>query len=296
MTETHTLVTRELTPVVGAEVLDVDVDRLRNDEDLPRAVAAALEKFHVLLFRELHIDDETQVAFCKKWGPVQSQADFSRRLTPGQSVPEDLHPEIFEVSWNPDNPYGDQLRGNVFWHLDGILNSDRPTKAAMMSAKVVTPAGQGGETEFASSYGAYDLLSDEEKERYADLRAVYSFEATQRRVFPDPTDEQVAEWRNREISTREHPLVWTHADGRRSLVLGGHQDHVVGMEVEEGRALLDDLLDRATSPDRVYSHTWSVGDTVIWNNYGVYHRARPFDPSTRRRMHRTTILGNEPIR
>lgn len=36
------------------------------------------------------------------------------------------------------------------------------------------------------------------------------------------------------------------------------------MDLDEGRALLAELLDRATRPDLVYSHQWSVGDTVIW--------------------------------
>ena len=71
-------------------------------------------------------------------------------------------------------------------------------------------------------------------------------------------------------------------------------DHVVGMDPDEGRALLDDLLDRATQPDRVYRHAWSVGDTVIWDNRGVLHRAAPTTPSPRE-MLRTTILGDEPI-
>ena len=78
---------------------------------------------------------------------------------------------------------------------------------------------------------------------------------------------------------KEHPLVWTHQSGRRSLVLGATTSHVVGMDVDEGRALLDDLLARATTPDRVYRHEWTVGDMVIWDNRGVLHRACPYDPT-----------------
>ena len=63
----------------------------------------------------------------------------------------------------------------------------------------------------------------------------------------------------------------------------------------EGRALLAELLDRATQPDLVYSHEWSVGDTVIWDNNGVLHRAAPYDPDSPREMLRTTVLGDEPI-
>jgi alpha-ketoglutarate-dependent sulfate ester dioxygenase len=67
------------------------------------------------------------------------------------------------------------------------------------------------------------------------------------------------------------------------------------MNRNEGRALLDDLLARATVPDMVYSHSWSIGDTVIWDNRGVLHRAAPYDPESQREMLRTTVLGDEPI-
>jgi len=103
----------------------------------------------------------------------------------------------------------------------------------------------------------------------------------------------VAAWQMRKPS--EHPLVWTHRDGRRSLVLGASTDHVVGMGRDDGRDLLDSLLARSTAPDRVYRHEWSVGDTVMWDNRGVLHRALPYEPTSPREMFRTTVLGDEPI-
>jgi alpha-ketoglutarate-dependent taurine dioxygenase len=90
-------------------------------------------------------------------------------------------------------------------------------------------------------------------------------------------------------------LIWTHKSGRRSLVIGATTDHVVGMSRDEGRALLDGLLHRATRPERVYRHEWSVGDTVIWDNRGVLHRVEPYDLTSPREMLRTTLLGDEPI-
>jgi alpha-ketoglutarate-dependent taurine dioxygenase len=119
-------------------------------------------------------------------------------------------------------------------------------------------------------------------------------EASQRRRHPRPTEDQLDRWRARPIS--EHPLVWTHRDGRKSLVLGTSCDHVVGMDVDDGRALLDRLLTWTTRPDRVYRHVWSVGDTVIWDNRGVVHRAIPYGAESGREMLRTTVLGDEPIR
>jgi alpha-ketoglutarate-dependent taurine dioxygenase len=154
-------------------------------------------------------------------------------------------------------------------------------------------AASGGETEFASTYAAYDALTEDEQQEFLQIRVVHTFEAAQRLANPDPSPEELALWRKR--PAKVHPLVWRHRSGRRSLVLGATASHVDGMDVEQGRALLLDLLDRATAPERVYRHEWAVGDLVIWDNRGVLHRALPYDASSARDMHRTTIAGEEPI-
>jgi alpha-ketoglutarate-dependent taurine dioxygenase len=163
--------------------------------------------------------------------------------------------------------------------------------ATVLSAVAV--AESGGQTEFASTYAAYDDLPAAEQAELSALRVVHSLEASQRLAFPDANEKLVAAWRTRKTAT--HPLVWTHRDGRKSLVLGASTDHVVGREPTESRALLDDLLRRATAPDRVYRHEWAPGDTVIWDNRGVLHRAVPYESTSPREMLRTTILGDEPI-
>jgi len=122
---------------------------------------------------------------------------------------------------------------------------------------------------------------------------VHTIEATQRRLNANPTDEELAMWRSR--PAKEQPLIWRHQNGRRSVVLGPTADHVVGMDPEQGQALLDDIMARATTPDRVYRHEWQVGDMVIWDNRGVLHRALPYDPMSPRDMHRTTLHGEEAI-
>jgi alpha-ketoglutarate-dependent taurine dioxygenase len=189
------------------------------------------------------------------------------------------------------NPTAGFLKATVHWHCDDTMQPI-PSKATMLSAKVL--ATKGGETEFASTYAAYNELSHEEKERIAPLRVVHSQVRIQGLVHPNPTEEQLAQWREPE-RTREHPLVWTHQTGRRSLVIGQTTDYVVGMDEQEGRALLDGLLERATRPERVYRHVWSEGDTIMYDNPGVLHRVMPYDVSSNREMHRTTLAGDQPI-
>jgi alpha-ketoglutarate-dependent taurine dioxygenase len=275
-----TVVTAEkLGDHVGAQVLGVDRERLLTDDAFPAWCLETLDANGALVFRDLHLDDATQVAFSKKLGKVEV---FGK----GE------HPEIFRVTLDPaKNPVADYLRGTFDWHLDGATD-DIPIMATVLSAHAV--AESGGETEFASTYTAYDALSPEEQEDYLQVRVVHSLEAAQRLVHPDPSPEELAIWRKRPSKT--HPLVWQHQSGRRSLVLGATASHLEGMEFDEGRAFLDDLLARSTGADRVYRHQWAVGDLVIWDNRGVLHRACRYDAASARDMHRTTIAGDEPIR
>jgi len=273
----------KLTDSVGAEVSGLDPASLASDDPVGGAVLDALEDNGVLVFRGLKLDPQAQVAFCRRLGEIDHSSD-------GHHPVAGIYPVTLDKSKNSSAAY---LKGTFDWHIDGCtpLEDGYPQMATVLSALQV--AERGGETEFASAYAAHEALSDEEKRRFGSLRVVHSLEASQRRAHPDASPEQVERWRSRR--THEHPLVWTHRSGRKSLVLGASADYVVGMDVEEGRALLAELLERATVRDKVYRHTWSIGDTVIWDNRGVLHRAAPYDPDSAREMLRTTVLGDEPI-
>jgi alpha-ketoglutarate-dependent taurine dioxygenase len=267
---------------IGAEVIGVDSAQLADDDAVAAAVLEALERHGVLVFRGLNLEPEAQVAFCQRMGAV----DFSEGHHPV--------PGIYRVTRDAaKNSSAEHLKGTFHWHIDGCtpLNGEPPQKATVLSALVVSDSG--GETEFASAYAAYDALSDEEKRRFASIRVLHTLEASQRLVYDDPSPEQVERWRARPSS--EHPLVWTHRSGRRSLVLSAHADHIVGMDPAESRALLDDLLARTTAPEMIYRHSWTVGDTVIWDNTGVMHRATPYDADSPREMLRTTVFGDEHV-
>lgn len=274
-----TLTVERLGAHVGAEVRGATPTMLADDPGFADWCLDTLEAHGALVFRELHLDDATQVAFSRRLGEVELKGRGD-------------HPEIMVVSLNPEvTRMAEYLRGTVHWHIDGAQD-DIPSKATTLSAVAV--AATGGETEFASTYAAFDMLDVAEQEQALATRVVHSFSATQRLTYPDPTPEQEAQWAR--VPDKVHPLVWTHRTGRRSLVIGATASHVEGMEIAEGRALLDDILARATTPERVYHHEWEVGDFVIWDNRGVIHRVCPYDATSPREMHRTTIVGDEPIR
>ena len=273
---------QRLSPTIGGEVVGLDIGQLLSDTSIAAALSEALEINGVLVFRGLDLDPESQVAFGRRLGDV----DFEQGYHPVKG--------ISRITLDKDKrPTADYLRGTFVWHIDGCtpLGDEYPQKATILSAQSV--ADSGGQTEFASTYVAYDELSEEDQQRLAGLRVQHSFEASMRLVNSEPTSEQVATWRRR--PTHVNPLVWTHRSGRRSLVIGSSADHIVGMDAEASRMLLDELLYHTTRPERVYRHHWSVGDTVIWDNRGVVHRALPYVDTSGRESLRTTVLGDEPM-
>ena len=89
-----------------------------------------------------------------------------------------------------------------------------------------------------------------------------------------------------------HPLVKTHpVTGRKSLFIGRHAYEIPGMSIKDGQALLDDLLEFAVRPPRVYAHQWKPGDVMMWDNRCILHRACPYDHSEIRIMRHVRVAG-----
>lgn len=280
-----------LAPRIGAKAM------LRRDEVLDPAFAKecrdALERYGVLLFPQIGLSDEEQVAFSKNLGEVVPQ---------GRMRPDGTQDVVFKITLDPrENPSAEYLKATIDWHIDGLFEDGPPPKATMLSARRLSASG--GQTEFCNTYAAYDDLPEGERKDYESLRIVHSLDASNRATNPNPTPEEQASWREAEarreragrIGTKAHPLVWHHRSGRKSLVLGMSVDHVVGMSDTESRALIEKLTAHATRRQIVYRHEWQVGDILIWDNCGVMHRAIPYDADSGRLMHRTVLHGVEVI-
>jgi len=263
----------DLRPRIGTEIRADPAELLSGEH--AALIRETLERRGVLVFPQLGLDDDQQVAFSTTLGEI------SPILGRG----------ILKISFeNEVAATAEMTRGSFVWHIDRT-NEDVPTRASILSARRL--ADVGGETEFANTYAAWDDLPAAEKARLETLRVVHSVENGMRTVTADPTEEQLARWRVPPPKT--HPLVWTHRSGRKSLVLGSTASRIEGMGLEEGRALLKELLAWATQPQFVYSHRWRIGDLLIWDNTGTMHRVEPYAEDSGRLMHRTTLLGEEAV-
>jgi len=268
-------------PLIGG-IVEVDKAHLCDDE-VVEAVRLSLEERGVLVFPRLGLTDQEQLAFTDRLG---ERVNFTRSV-PGSDASA---PDVYKVTLNKKiNTEPDYVLGTFFWHIDGVTLDIALPKATLLSARTLSQSG--GATEFANLFAAYEKLPDEEKREIEGLRAIHSLEASIRPVYGHPSEERRQRWQSM-APPMEHPLVWTHADGRKSLMVGTHADTIVGMPGAHGRALLWRLQQWAAQPDFVYRHQWQVGDLVLWNNEGLMHRVIPYSDEGRA-MHRTSIAGHE---
>ena len=276
-----------LTDAFAAEVAGVDIAR-PIDETTWAEIRAAFDEHSVLLFRGTSLDDDTQVAFSRRFGELE----ISRSMNPAAGTPFARQSNL-DIKTGAVIPSEDRRmiyqHANMLWHTDSSFKKV-PSLCSLLSARIVPP--EGGATEFASARAAYPSLPEALKRRVEDAIVVHDFSWSRDQVRPGFfTAEERAVY-----PPVRHPLVRTNpVNGRKSLFLGAHASHVEGLPIEEGRALLKQLLAHVTQPQFCYRHEWQVGDLVIWDNRCVLHRATPFDATRYQRLMQRTTIGGDPV-
>jgi len=282
------LTTRPLHPLFGAEIVGIDVTSV--DDATFAAIVAAFDEHSVLLFRGQSLSDEEQIAFSRRFGPLETTI---RSIATQAATPD----HIANIS-NVDGdglliPAGDKRNvynaGNQMWHTDSSFKKV-PAHASLLSAREIPPVG--GETQFASMRVGYARLPEDTRRFLEGKVAIHSF-VYSRGLVDDglmPPDHAAQVPPVRQALVRVNP-----ANRRKAFYVASHACEIVGMPTPEARALLRELREAATRPELVYTHRWRVGDLVMWDNRCMLHRGRPWDESKHRRvMHRTTVAGEGP--
>ena len=278
-------------PVFVAKITGVELGR-RIDEATRRAIEHAMDQYAVCVLTGQHLEDEELIAFSRLYGSLEAAPHVGRNAGAAGRKRRIPDRQIWDISNLDENGSirGDQdarsslLSTTQLWHTDLSFGQGSATWS-ILHAKVIPPAG--GDTEFADTRAAYDALPDAMKRRLAGLVAEHSLWHSSAKRGYVPTDEE-----RKSYPPARHKLVRRHPGwGRNALYVASHASHIVGIPVEEGQALLAELIEFATQPQFVYRHKWQVGDLVIWDNRCTMHRATPFDFTDHvRDMRRTTII------
>ena len=278
---------KRLSPVMGAEVSDIDLSTMPDDATFA-AIHQALLEHLVLVFRDQRLTPAEHVAFSARFGDlmVHVKAEY---LLPGQ-------PEVLVLSnkKHPDGrPMGFEDAGR-YWHSD-MSYVEEPPLGSLLHAIEIPP--EKGDTLYCNMYLAHEALPEETKQRLVGLQAAHSYLAsfegkTKSGYARDTlTDEQKAQ-----LHEVIHPVVRTHPEtGRQALYVNpGFTIRLIGLPEDEGAAFLDELLVQASKAEFQFRHVWQPHDLVFWDNRCTMHHATPYDTQYSRHMHRTTVKGDRP--
>ena len=284
---------RRLHPLFAAEVTGVDLGR-PIDAAMQQSIERVMDEYAVAVLPNQSLDDDRQIAFASLYGPLEV-APQVRGKTGVRGLGKRIkHREIFDISnldddgriLDADDQRAAYSQGNQLWHTDSSFRQKSATWS-MLHARIVPP--DGADTEFVDTRAAYDALPAATKAKIDGLVAEHSIWHSRAKLGGYiPSDEE-----RKSRPPAHHPLVRLHPGSRRkALYVASHASHIVGWPVEDGRALLQELIEFTTQPRFIYAHKWRVNDLLIWDNRCTMHRAAPYQ-STRyvRDLRRTTIIN-----
>lgn len=273
-----------------AEVTGVDI-AAGVSKDVAAQIEAAMDRYAVLVLPGQDVTDDQQYAFSQNFGPMETATGDIARVE-DRRLSMDIN-DISNLDRNGEVLARDDRRrlfglGNMLWHSDSSFKAT-PAKYSLLSARVIP--GEGGNTEFADMRAAWDDLDPKTQAECMDLVAEHSQLYSRGSLgFVEFTDDERAKWAPvPQRLVRRHP-----GSGRLCLYLASHAGAIQGWPVPEARMFLKDLTEHATQREYVYSHRWRQHDLVMWDNRAVMHRARRYDHTQRRDMHRTTVADSAP--
>ncbi len=262
----------------GAVVTSVKLAAL--DDATWRDLHAAWLEYALLIFPGQNLSRDEQIAFAKRFGPLEFE------LAPISNVKSDG-----TLITDPDNDILKVLKGNMGWHSDSTYMPVQ-AKGAVFSARVVPKSG--GATGWADMRAAYDALDDDLKAKVESLAAHHSLHYSQAKLGHFPKKGSAySGYGFHDGPEPLRPLVKVHPEtGRKSLLIGRHAHNIPGMNADESERFLQELVDFACRPPRIYHHEWTTGDVVVWDNRCLLHQATPWDMSEPRVMWHSRIAGD----
>ena len=273
-----------ITPVkkksFGAVITGIELASL--DSETFALIRSAFLKYGFLLFPSQFLSDQENVEFGQRFGELEFGAS---PMSNQEKLAEGHYAKIFPIE-------SQRMRtnvGNETWHTDSTYKPIS-SKCAMLSA--VTVPTKGGETELADMRAGYAALDRAMQDRIASLSAYHSTQYSQANDLGDFPPQNTDSIYHGEAYLR--PLVKVHPEtGIKNLFVGRHAFGIPGLTRIESRQLLKELLEFVVSePSRVFTHKWQPGDTLLWDNRALLHRAQAYDYSSPRVLTGTRVAGD----
>ena len=273
---------RAISPVFGAIVEGFDVKDVPTSVKL--AVNDALDRFGVLVFPNLELTESQQLEMAKVFGEPSKRSRPSADRAE-QSPYADYMGLVTNVR-RDGIPIGSLPDGEMWLHHDGCF-IDEPYRATILYALEVTSVG--GETRFVDMRAVFRSLPEDLISRIRRLKGTHSFDY--RNIAERPAQGAPNGFAKRAT----HPAVIRHPNSQEPALylnplctIGLEGD---GSNFADHESLLDILFDTIEQSLATFSHRWTKGDLVIWDNWSTCHARNDFPAGETRMLRRNIIKG-----
>jgi alpha-ketoglutarate-dependent taurine dioxygenase len=254
--------------------------------ELVAEIEQAIGQYQVLVFRGHKPPSDGELAeFTRCFGvrnpKTADKLEFTKDGYPEIVVLSNIVEDGQRIGSGVDGGYG-----YLDWHAD-LAHSHRNARFGFLDA-VEVPA-HGGNTLFASGYAALEALSPAVRDGLAEVEIYHLRDGEE---YPEPG----TQFSPGQPEPMRRPVVVTNpTTGRRALFLSQLRGGSRYRAVDQSRAYeIDVLTAHLTSPRFVYEHHWQTGDLVMWDQIGLLHARRAFDPSLRRILRQVSVMVSEP--
>ena len=261
--------TRPLNPEFGVEVTGIDLSDAINGR-LFGQIRALFEEHSALLFRGQDISDEQHKQLAELFGPIEDRKADERKKGEKFEVPTVSNVREDGSITEEMDLHTLNLKANFLWHSDSTF-PPTPALINILIGRVVTT--EGGATQLASTRAAWANMPDDLKAKVRGHGIWHRYSHSRRKISPElaelpmfnkwPDQHWNALWRN--------PV-----NGREALYIASHAFRLDGYDEAEGQAVVEELIAFCTQPQFVYSHSWKVGDVLLWDQRAVLHRGTPW--------------------
>jgi taurine dioxygenase len=267
---------------VGAEVTGVDLS-MPVDAVIEKALKDTLADNIAMVVRDQKLTPENLYAVAQMFGEVMDQ-DHPKYSFPGL-------PHIKRHSNRNLDTAGNPVKEGSVWHTDGAFRL-RPPKYTLLHA--VELPDKGGNTSIANMCAAYKSLPTEKRQQLDTIRMACVRRGSRSK---DPNYNNVAIMAAGGQVPNTHPLVRTIPEtGNKTVWFNRNAvDFIEGMDPEQSYDFLTDLLDDLLKPEFIYSHTWKIGDLLMWDNRCSMHMVDfDYDANQHRLHYHAMTLGERP--
>ena len=263
--------TRPLHEHLGLEVIGFDFSA-KIDSAAIEELRQLADHHLVLLIRGQKLVENDQVAVAEAIGPLIVPVEPKFTSTTNSMILRLGNIDMQGKTLLPDDPATKFTYAPEKWHSDGSYKVN-PNYLSILHGVEIPP--EGGETWFASMVAAYEALPQNLKKLIADKKMEHPYPYSGMKV---------KDWKGTEIEVVTHAMVRNIPGGLKALYLSPFSGHILGMPADESDALVKELMEFATGGQFTYKHQWQQYDTLIWNNRGLVHTARPWDRVKHRRL------------